>query len=166
MKLPEFVQSGTRRWDDLSELLARRGRLSGEEALRLGRLYRAVTADLALARRVFPNDPVRDRLETLVADARSAVYAGSGRREGIVGFFFDTYWRLIRERSRALGLAAALLLVPGVAGAVWALTDPDTLAGVLPPEFLWVASADSTDQGYGTAGLIGFSTYVLTNNIR
>lgn len=166
MKLPEFVESGTRRWDELSDLLTRRGRLNGEEALRLGRLYRAASADLARARRVFPDDPVRDRLETLVAEARSAVYAGSGRREGMVGFFLDTYWRLIRERSRALGLAALLLLVPGVAGAVWAVADPDTLTRVLPPEFLWVTSADSTDQGYGTAGLIGFSTYVLTNNIR
>lgn len=165
MKLPEFIESGTKRWDELSHLLGRR-RLDGDQVLRRGSLYRSTTADLARARRVFPDDPVRDRLEQLVADARAAVYAGSGRREGVVGFFRDTYWRLILERRRPLALAAFLLLAPGVVGAVWALADPETLSGVLPPEFLWVASAESTDQGYGTAGLIGFSTYVLTNNIR
>lgn len=166
MKLPEFSESGRSRWEELAELLSRRRSLDADEVRRLGSLYRATTADLATARRRFGNDPIRDRLEELVADARAVVYAGSGRRQGLTGFFFDTYWRLILERRRAVGLAVALLLIPGVAGAVWGIVDPDTLAGLLPPEFLWVASAESTDQGYGTPDLIGFSTYVLTNNIR
>lgn len=166
MKLPEFIESGTARWDDLRGLLARRKRLGADEVLRLASRYREATADLAAARRRFPTDPVRTDLERLVAEARSVVYAGSGRRTGVVGFFADTYWALIVERARPLALAALLLVVPGLAGALWAATDPQTLAGLLPPEFLWVASAESTDQGYGAAGLVGFSTYVLTNNIR
>lgn len=166
MKLPEFIDTGEPRWAEIRRLLERRRSLRASEVLELAGLYRAATADLALARRRFPTDPVTAMLERLVADARSAVYAGSGRRQGVVGFFLDTYWALIYERRRAVGLAALLLLVPGIAGALWSVVDPDGLVGVLPAEFLWVTSAESTDQGYGTAGLIGFSTYVLTNNIR
>ena len=132
----------------------------------MAELYREAVADLAVARRRFRNDPVTAQLERLVADGRSAVYAGTGRRQGVVGFFADTYWGLIVERRRTLGLAALLLVIPGIAGAAWAVVEPETLMGVLPPEFLWVTAADSTDQGYGAAGLVGFSTYVLTNNIR
>jgi uncharacterized membrane protein SpoIIM required for sporulation len=166
VKLPEFIETGELRWAAIRGLLERRRALDPSEVLEMASLYRAITADLAFARRRFPTDPVTAMLERLVADARSAVYAGSGRRQGVVGFFRDTYWALIYERRRALALAAIILLVPGIAGALWAAVDPDSLVGVLPAEFLWVTSAESTDQGYGTAGLIGFSTYVLTNNIR
>lgn len=166
MKLPEFLEAGELRWSSLRELSRRRRKLAAGEVLELARLYRETTADLATARRRFPSDPVTADLERLVADARSAVYAGTGRREGLVGFFADTYWGLIFERRRAVGLAALLLVVPGLAGALWSVLDPAGLAGVLPAEFLWVTSAESTDQGYGAAGLVGFSTYVLTNNIR
>ncbi|MEX1270865.1 MAG: stage II sporulation protein M [Acidimicrobiia bacterium] len=166
MKLPEFIETGEPRWSEIRRLLERRKKLEPDEVLELASLYRAATADLAFARRRFPTDPATVSLERLVADARSAVYAGSGRRQGVVGFFRDTYWALIFERRRALALAAFLLFVPGVAGALWAAMDPESLVGVLPGEFLWVTSAESTDQGYGAAGLVGFSTYVLTNNIR
>lgn len=166
MKLPEFIERGTDRWAELSELLGRRRSLSASEVLRLAELYRATTADLALARRRFPKEQITADIERLVVDARSAVYAGTGRREGIVGFFADTYWALIYERRRPLLLAALLLVVPALLGAAWSVVDPSSLTDVLPPEFLWVTSAQSTDQGYGAAGLVGFSTFVLTNNIR
>ena len=166
MNLPEFLESGEDRWNELRRLLAQRRSLDGRSVLRLAGLYREATADLAFARRRFPSDPVAGQLERLVAEARSVVYGGSGRRQGLVGFFLDTYWILVAERRRPLALAAALLVVPGLAGALWAVVDADSLLGVLPPEFLWVTAADSTDQGYGAAGLVGFSTYVLTNNIR
>lgn len=166
MKLLEFIAAGEDRWSVLGDLLERRRSLQPDEILRMAELYREAVADLAVARRRFGNDPVTAQLERLVADGRSAVYAGTGRRQGVVGFFADTYWALIVERRRTVGLAALLLLVPGVAGAAWAVVEPETLMGVLPPEFLWVTAADSTDQGYGAAGLVGFSTYVLTNNIR
>lgn len=160
------MESGEDRWSALRDLLGRRRDLTPSEVLRLAELYRAAGADLAAARRLFPREQITADLELLLADARSAVYAGSGRRQGVVGFFADTFWALIIERRRALGLAALLLVAPGLAGALWAAFDPESLVGVLPPEFLWVTAAESTDQGYGAAGLVGFSTYVFTNNIR
>ena len=59
-----------------------------------------------------------------------------------------------------------MLFGTGLLGLLWALARPETLLDVIPPDFLWVTEAESTDQGYGAAGLVGFSTYVLTNNIR
>jgi uncharacterized membrane protein SpoIIM required for sporulation len=166
MKLPEFIESGESRWSALRQLLSRRRDIDSSEVLIRAELYQATTADLAYARRRFPNDPVRTELERLVSDARSAVYGGTGRRQGVAGFFFDTYWALIVERRRPLALAALALIVPGIGGALWSVVDPEGLMGVLPAEFLWVTSAESTDQGYGAAGLVGFSTFVFTNNIR
>lgn len=166
MKLPEFIESGQPRWDRLAELVADLRHLDAGGVLEMADLYRVASADLAEARRRFPGDPVTERLERLVVDARSAVYGGSGRREGVIGFFSDSYWRLIRARGRPLALAAILLVVPALAGALWAILAPSSLHDALPPQFLWVTSAESTNQGYGAAGLVGFSTYVLTNNIR
>ncbi len=166
MKLPEFIETGNDRWVRLAELVDRHKKLTGDEVLIVADLYRSTTADLAYARRRFPRDPVTDRLERLVLRGRAVVYGGTGRREGVLGFFADTYWALIVERRRALGLAVLLLILPGLLGVAWSVVSPETLIGVLPPEFLWVTAAESTDQGYGAAGLVGFSTYVLTNNIR
>lgn len=170
MKLPEFVENRQDLWDELEALLGRAGRrperLAPAEIHRLTRLYRSSTADLAAARRLFPGDPVVDRLERLVVRARAMVFQGSGRRIGLVAFFTETYWRLIYERRRPLALAALLLMLPALLGAGWAIGDPDSLKAQLPAEFLWVTEASSTDQGYGAAGLIGFSAFVLSNNIR
>lgn len=166
MKLPEFVAAGEERWSALRDLVDRRRRLDAVDVLRMADLYRSATADLAVARRRYPQDPVTEGLERLVAESRGIVYGGTGRREGIVGFFADTYWALLVERRRALGLAGLLLVVPALLGLVWSSVSPDTLAAVLPAEFLWVTAAESTDQGYGAAGLVGFSTFVFTNNIR
>lgn len=170
MKLPEFVDTRKARWDELEGLIAlartRAERLGPEGVLRLAALYRAAAADLALARRAYPGDPVVGRLERLVTRSRALVYVGGGRRTGVVEFFADTYWRLIWERRRPLLLALLLLVAPAVFGFVWAMTDPERVAAGMPVGFLWVREATTTDQGYGTAGLIGFSTAVLTNNVR
>ena len=170
MKLSEFMEVGQPRWEELDELASRAGRrvetLGAVDLRRFVDLYRATGADLAIARRLFANDPVVADLERRVVATRALLHDREGRREGLASFFGDTYWRLLAERSRPMALALLLLMVPGVLGAVWALADPTGVAGVLPPEFLWVAEAQTTDQGYGTSGLIGFSTTVMANNIR
>lgn len=170
MKLPQFLEAGQPRWDELEALCSRAGRraekLGAERLRRFLDLYRATSADLALARRLFPNDPITAKLEQLVIRARGLLFDRSGRRESMASFFARGYWELIVGRWRQMALAGALLLVPAALGAVWAIADPDRVAAILPPEFLWVTEPGSTDQGYGTAGLVGFSTFVMQNNIR
>src|SRR5262249_22578629 len=49
-------------------------RLGPDAVRRLAPLYRATAADLAIARRRYPHDPVVARLDTLVQRGRQAVY--------------------------------------------------------------------------------------------
>ena len=103
--------------------------------LRLGALYRGAAADLALARRGHPGDPVVARLESLVARARQAVYADEPRRGSLRTFFARTYWVRVRERPGPLLLAIALLLGPAALAAIWALNDPGAAVGLVPGQF-------------------------------
>ncbi len=170
MDLNEFIERGEPRWAELetlaSESRRKPERLGAAGLNRMVDLYRAASSDLVAARRLFPSDPVVDRLERLVVRTRGLLHDRQGRREGVVGFFSQTYWRLIAERARPMWLSAALLLVPALLGAGWAAAQPERLSALLPPEFLWVTEARSTDVGYSAPELIGFSTYVMTNNIR
>ncbi len=170
MKLTDFEERGQARWEELGRLLdAARGRaerLDGDQIRRLGTLYRESAADLAYARRRHPDDPLTDRLERLVTRAAALVYERPRSRRGVVAFFAEDYWRLVAARHRELALAAILLIVPALVGSAWAAVRPEAASAFLPPQFGWVSSADTTDQGLGAVGLAGFSTFVFTNNIR
>jgi uncharacterized membrane protein SpoIIM required for sporulation len=170
MKLTTFVEERQARWERLESALAAAGRrperLAPAEVLALARDYRAAAADLASARRHFPDDPMVANLERLVARARGVVYERPSRRANLVDLFADRYWLLLAERAGPLLLAGAMLAVPAVLSGVWAASDPETVATLLPAEFQWVAEAGTTDRGLGPLGLAGFSTFVFVNNIR
>ncbi|MFP3914585.1 MAG: stage II sporulation protein M [Actinomycetota bacterium] len=169
-KLSSFVEERQPRWDEFGMLLAEAGRrperLSGSQIRRLAALYRATAADLVAARRLHPHSPAVDRLEELVRRGQGMIYERTSRRGNLIDFFADRYWTMLWERRRPLALAAVLLLLPGVVMGMWAVSAPQVVAGLVPPQFLWVTEADTTAQGLGAVGLAGFSTFVLVNNIR
>lgn len=150
----------------LDEAGKRAERLGGRRVRRLASLYRATAADLVVARRRFPGDPLVDRIERLVRQGQGLIYERSVSRGNLVDFFADRYWQLLWERRRVLALAAFVLVGPALLMVAWGVSSPETVASLVPLEFLWVTEADTTDQGLGAVGLAGFSTYVLTNNIR
>lgn len=155
-------------WRELDELLRARGRRRRRDArsvLRLGALYRGAAADLALARRGHPGDPIVARLESLVARARQAVYAEEPRRGCLRTFFGRTYWVRVRERPLALLLAIGLLLVPAALAIAWALTDSGAAIGLVPEQFRRAVEPVS-DTGMTTAETAAFSSAVMTNNIQ
>lgn len=128
-------------------------------------LYRAAAADLATARRRFPNDPATARLEALVGRARHLVYDSRPRRASLVRFFAQDYWRLIAERPRPLLLSFALLAGAAVLGALWAVQDPAAAIGVVPKEF-----RAATEPGHPWRDMTGgeqaaFTASIFTNNI-
>lgn len=167
MKVERFISQREGDWRELEELLrARRGRRRTAPAvLRLGALYRGAAADLALARRGHPGDPVITRLESLVARARQAVYAEQPRRGSLRTFLGRTYWVRVRERPRPLLLAIALLLVPALLAGVWALNDTGAAVGLVPGEFRGAVEPVS-DTGMSAAESAAFSSAVMTNNIQ
>lgn len=168
--LSGFVAERQERWDEYEHLLDQAGkrpeRLGGAGIRRLAALYRATTADLVAARQRFGEEAVVERLETLVRRGQGLIYERTARRGNLVDFFADRYWELLWRRRTPLALAALVLVGPALLMMQWALVSPEAVTGLVPTEFLWVAEAETTDQGLGAVGLAGFSTFVLTNNIR
>jgi uncharacterized membrane protein SpoIIM required for sporulation len=168
--LERFFRERQSAWRELEELArsARRQpeRLGPDGVRRLGALYRAAAADLALARRRFPADPVVARLEQLVGRARHLVYDTRVRRGSIVRFATRGYWRLVAERRLALVVSAVLLFAPAALTASWALRDPAAATGLVPAQFRDVAEEDRPWRDLQAGEQAAFSSYVFTNNIR
>jgi uncharacterized membrane protein SpoIIM required for sporulation len=167
MKVERFISEREGDWRELDELLRarRRARNTAGAVLRLGLLYRGAAADLALARRGHPGDPVVARLESLVARARQAVYAEEPSRGSLRTFLGRTYWVRVRERPLPLLLAIALLLVPAALAAAWALHDSGAAIGLVPGQFRGAVEPVG-DTGMTTAQSAAFSGAVMTNNIQ
>ena len=172
MTLDHFLRNRGQAWSELDELVRRAGRragnLGGDGVLRLGELYRAAAADLALARRRWPGDPVVARLEDLVARARHLVYAAPRRRFSALRFLATGYWRLVAERPLMLGVAALLLFAPALLAGGWALDDPGAAGGLVPEEYRSVTEprTEGTDLGFSPSEEAGFAAQIFTNNIR
>jgi len=157
-------------WSELEAALKRAGdrpeRLGRDGVRRLGALYRAAAADLAFARRRFPQDPLTPRLEALVLRARASVYARAGRRASVWAFLSRGYWRRLAERPAFLAAAWALLLVPAGLGALWAVLDAPAAAGLIPGEFAAAADPPPEGRDYDAATASAFSFQVMLNNIQ
>ncbi|WCB91688.1 hypothetical protein DSM104299_00361 [Baekduia alba] len=170
MTLDRFERERAGGWQALEAALGRAGgrpeRLGAAGVLELGALYRGAAADLALARRLFPGDPLTGRLEGLVVRARAVVYADVGRRRAPVDFLTNGYWRLVVERRLALAVAVALFVGGAVFAFVWGVVDPDAAAGLVPGSFIDGANPPRGSRGLTTAQSASFSSEIFTNNIQ
>lgn len=168
MRRARFLEERGPAWDELDGLLARaKGRperLGPDGVRRVGALYRAAAADLGLARRVFPGDPLTSRLHALVVRGRQAVYADEARRRSPWEFLATGYWQRVRERPGLLAAAGALLLVPAVLAWIWALHDPAAAIGVVPGQFR--NSGNPVAGSLSVSDEAGFAGTIFTNNIR
>jgi uncharacterized membrane protein SpoIIM required for sporulation len=170
MDVERFARERSASWDELAALVREAGtrpqRLGAERLLRLGARYRAATADLSLARRLYPSASVTRRLERLVTDARQCVYAAEPRRRSLRGFLATGYWQRVRERPGLLLTGLALLFVPMVLAAIWAVDDPVAALGIVPAEFEGAAEPGGDAGGLSTGEEAAFSSSVYTNNIQ
>ena len=175
MLAEDFVALKRPNWERLTAILNKSQlgglvALSAEELNELGRLYRSVTSDLAVARRDFPDHRVTEYLNGLVARAHAAVYQGRGvRGRGILEFFATTFPRTFRE-TWAYTLAAFLMLcIPALAGFVVAYRDPGAGAALFPG--LEERIEDIRDKRewwkeINTEGRTAAASFIMTNNIR
>ena len=170
MNLDAFLADREPEWDNLETALKRaRGRperLGAAGALDLGRGYRAAVADLALARRRYPGDPVVDRLERLVLAARQAVYGRRPRAGTLIGFATRRYWQLVAERPGMLALAAAATFLPCVLAGLWALHDPGAALGLVPGKFQAAAHVHVHKLPFGATTQATLASSIFTNNIQ
>jgi uncharacterized membrane protein SpoIIM required for sporulation len=170
MTLDGFLTAREPDWQRLREVLRRsRGRperLGAAGALELGALYRSAAADLALARRRFPREVVVARLETLVGEGRQAVYGRPARRRGLWAYLATGYWRDVRRRPGALGLAWIALIGPALLAAGWALADPGAAIGLVPAQFRGAAGPTLHHGQLSPAMEASLASEIFTNNIR
>jgi uncharacterized membrane protein SpoIIM required for sporulation len=170
MDVDRFTRERTAGWEELAELVRAAGskpqRLGSEALLRLGRRYRAAAADLALARRLFPGQPITRRLERLVTEARQSVYATEPRRRSLRAFLATGYWRRIGERPLLLALGLALLFLPLTLAAVWALDDPAGALGIVPAEFQGAAEPGAGGGELTPEEEAALASAIYTNNIQ
>src|SRR4051794_13847626 len=170
MNLDAFVRQRTPEWEELARLVAGAGhrpeKLGPAGVRRLGATYRAAAADLALARRRWPGDPVTVRLEDLVGRSRHLVYATESRSASLRQFLSQGYWRLVRERLGLVGLCWLLMIVPAVLVGAWAASDPAAAGKFLPGQFRGAGGNAGGDLGLSVGYQATLAGQILTNNIQ
>ncbi len=170
MRLQRFESERRPGWVALEALLVRArgkpGALGADGVRELGARYREAAADLALARRAFPAEPITPALEALVARARQAVYAEAGPARSPRRFFTTGLWRAIAGLGPFLAVSALLFFGTIGLGMLWGATDPDAARGMVPGGFLDAADPPRGDRGLTAAEAGAFSSQIFVNNIR
>ncbi|HLM85334.1 MAG TPA: stage II sporulation protein M [Solirubrobacteraceae bacterium] len=169
MNLNAFVSEGAPAWQELETLLERAGsrpeRLGVEGVLELGARYRALIADLALARRCFPGDPVLERLEPLALRARQAVYSERRRRGSLYEFFARVYWRELRAHRALLAVSLTAMFAPTLLAAAWAVHDPGAAIGLVPSAYRAAADPHVRHLSVGLTTQAALASSIYTHNI-
>ena len=170
MKLERFLQERSGDWSELEALLGRAGVAGGDlgpdELRRLGTLYRSAAADLAVARRSFPDSGGTLRLQAMVASAYGVVYSRAERTETPLEFLSRGLWRRIRENIGCVGIAAAVMFGFTALGVMWALVDPAAASGILPAGFHTTGdSFHGSFYGISVPARAGLAVGIFVNNI-
>ena len=159
-------------WTRLEDLLrrGRRGRLGGlapDELLTLASLYRQATADLARARRDWPQEPITAYLNRLVGLGYSVVY----RRSGDVGrrlaeFYLRTLPRTYRAAWPFLAASALLLFGPALVAFLAILANPQLAFSIAPPEIINLVQHHRTWTDIPPSDRPAAGGLIMTNNIN
>jgi uncharacterized membrane protein SpoIIM required for sporulation len=169
MNLEAFLADGAPAWQELEQMLGRADgrpeRLGVEGILELGRLYRATVADLALARREFPGDPVLERLEPLTLRARHVIYSERTRARSLRAFFAREYWQDIWANRRLLAVALVAMFAPTLLAGVWAIVDPGAAIGLVPSAYRAAADPQTRHLSEGLSTQAAFASSIYTHNI-
>jgi uncharacterized membrane protein SpoIIM required for sporulation len=169
--LDQFVSERAPSWIELERLVdasgGRPSRLGADGVRRFGECYRAAAADLALARRRFPGDPVVARLERLVQRGRQGVYNSPSSRAGVLDFFANGYWRRVRERKLILAISFLCLVVPSLLGGYWAWRDPGPASSLVPSQYQSVTQPRTPGRSLGLTvdQETAMASQIFTNNI-
>jgi uncharacterized membrane protein SpoIIM required for sporulation len=170
----EFYQSRKTDWEQLNRVLVASEkdikRLSPQDVETLGRLYRAVTSDLALAQRDFPRHQITQYLNRVVGRAHAVVYQGEALAfNRLLDFGLRGFPRLFRETLVFTVIAALFLIVPAlIAGfniaarpehATWLLSSSaQRLIPTVQNKELWI-DIPVNERPYA-------SSFIMTNNIQ
>ncbi len=129
MTINDFIRLRQKDWERLEYLIKRHkspARLTAAEIRELGVLYRAVTSDLAQARRDYPQQKVIVFLNQLLTQVHSAIYQqDTSNFRDLLRFFSHTIPRTFRAMGLFTLVAFAMFVIPAVIGGVVAYQNPD-----------------------------------------
>lgn len=140
---------------------------SAEQIEALGRAYRQIISDLAIARRDFPDDQVTAWLNDLASRAHMRLYRApppSWRRLG--DFFWTGFARRFRAARGYLLLSALLLFGPAVVAYLGALLEPTLREALVPAHLRNVMGSGRTWTDIQPDVRPGMATLIFTNNIQ
>lgn len=174
MNADEFYQSRKQEWEKLNTLLQHAQKdvrnLSTSDIEQLASLYRAASADLALAKRDFPRHRITKYINQLVARAHSVLYQGEPLAwNKLKNFFLRGFPRLFRETFIYTFSAFLLIVIPGIIAGIITTQSPQAASWLLPVEVqdlipaiedkeLWVDIAIE-ERPYA-------ASFIMQNNIR
>jgi uncharacterized membrane protein SpoIIM required for sporulation len=170
--LSHFIASRQPHWAELEDLLARSEgnglqHFDANHIERLGRGYRQVMSDLAIARRDFPDDQLTQWLNGLASRAHLRLYrapAPSWRRLG--RFFWTDFARRFRAARGYLLVSALLLFGPALLAYFAALLDPTLREALVPVELRRTMESGRTWTDIEPNLRPGMATLIFTNNIQ
>jgi uncharacterized membrane protein SpoIIM required for sporulation len=139
MNSDEFYQSRKKEWESLSVLVERAQRdvkrLSTQDIETLASLYRAVSSDLALAKRDYPRHRITLYLNQLVARAHAVLYQGEPLAwNRMVEFALRGFPRLFRETFIFTLISFLLFIIPAAAAGISTASSPQSAVWMLPEE--------------------------------
>src|SRR2546421_6730629 len=148
--LSQFMAGRQPTWAELERLLGRiegsgLGSFQAEQIEALGRAYRQVLSDLAIARRDFPDDQLTLWLNDLAARAHLRLYrapAPSWHRLG--QFFWTDFARRFRAAHGYLLVSALLLFGPALLTYLAALLDSTLRDAFVPAQLRNVMASGRT----------------------
>ncbi len=169
LALGDFVARHQPQWHALAALLEKLagGKMTLDELNRLDRLYRKASADLAQAQSSYPGTDAHRFLNQLCGRAYGEIYQSRNDRPAAIrAFFAREFPQAVRAELSYVAMAAALMLLGGIVGALTvaisaqgvALFIPDNIQGIVSKGQLW------TDELDGSSSAIAVD--VLTNNLR
>ena len=144
--------------------------LAGPQLDELGTLYQAVTADLALAQRDFPNQQVTLYLNQLVGRAHTLIYRGEPLRWRQLKAFYRTQFpQLYRDLLPYTLAAFVLFLLPALVAGMAVAVNPDTIYVIEGPGIAGLVEEVErgelwTDIAPGVRSAA--SSLIMTNNIQ
>ncbi|MDQ2866443.1 MAG: stage II sporulation protein M [Candidatus Eremiobacteraeota bacterium] len=171
-----FVAKRKVLWTHLDALLVRAARtgarrIDAQDIESIGRLYRAVTSDLAYARGRRYDSRLLAYLNRLAARAHAYIYgadASTGKAR-ILQFYAQTFPREFRRSLVAILACCALTIACAVVGYVVIRTHPADAFALLPAQVVPAEirkSLHDSNFAFDPANSPLMSTAIITNNIK
>ncbi|MEP7288137.1 MAG: stage II sporulation protein M [Chloroflexota bacterium] len=170
MLVNDFIKFREKDWQRLQLLIdKRRGRspLTADEVRELGTLYRAVTSDLALARRDYPGQRVTQFLNQLLTRTHSYIYQQDvSDLRSVVRYFTQTLPRTFRKTWVFTLVAFLLFIIPGIVSCRLTYVTPEAgdLFGLAAQREILAEKKIWTDIPVNQRPYT--SAFIMTNNIR